>query len=249
MVCARAVPDGETAQLVGAVIPVRPGEERGLLDLLDHGDPESIAAWVHAREQPPALVNREGEDLVAVTVDIEVEDPAALRRHLNGAYVIGEADVSWVAHHQIDEEESLIRGHVTLDGSRAQVVGNSDQRAIRLVEDVLAAGGGRVVADERTPVRNPDDVAALGQTVPPSSGGGSEGPIPVEAVAQIQDHLERRWCDEPVPALEGFTPRQAAADPTRREQLERLLRSFEATTDTAGGMTMRPDRLRALLDM
>lgn len=37
------------------------------------------------------------------------------------------------------------------------------------------------------------------------------------------DRIERRWCDEPVPALSGMTPRQAAADPTRRETLDRLL--------------------------
>jgi hypothetical protein len=52
-----------------------------------------------------------------------------------------------------------------------------------------------------------------------------------------------------VPALGGLTPRQAAADPTRRELLERLLASFDAMTTPAGAFTMRPDRLRALLGL
>ena len=70
-----------------------------------------------------------------------------------------------------------------------------------------------------------------------------------ELVEQIRDQLERRWCDETVPALGGLTPRQAAADPTRRENLLRLLASFEATPGPAGSIIMRPERLRELLDL
>jgi hypothetical protein len=63
--------------------------------------------------------------------------------------------------------------------------------------------------------------------------------------------LERRWCDESVPALSGLTPRQAAADPTRRETLERLLVQFEQMDERApaGAITMRPGRLRQLLGL
>ena len=49
--------------------------------------------------------------------------------------------------------------------------------------------------------------------------------------AAIGEELGRqahaRWLDEPVPALGGVTPREAAADPTRRDQLECLLDEFE----------------------
>jgi len=48
LVCARAVPDGVTSQFVGAVLPVVPGTEAAVLDLLDDADPLEIAAW--ARE-------------------------------------------------------------------------------------------------------------------------------------------------------------------------------------------------------
>ncbi len=61
----------------------------------------------------------------------------------------------------------------------------------------------------------------------------------------IRDY-ERKWLDEPIPALAGHTPRQAAADPTRRGDLIRLLDSFPHH-DRPG--TMNPDRLRAALDM
>lgn len=61
---------------------------------------------------------------------------------------------------------------------------------------------------------------------------------------ELQQQAQRRWLDEEVPALGGVTPRQAAADPTRRDQLERLLAEFDdhgsrfdALPDELGGMS------------
>jgi hypothetical protein len=45
--------------------------------------------------------------------------------------------------------------------------------------------------------------------------------------AELARQAQTRWLDESVPALGGLTPREAAADPTRREQLERLLDEFD----------------------
>jgi hypothetical protein len=49
--------------------------------------------------------------------------------------------------------------------------------------------------------------------------------------AEISRQMQARWLDENVPALGGLTPRQAAADPTRRELLERLLDEFERNAE------------------
>jgi hypothetical protein len=46
MVCARAVPDGQSHQFLGGIVAVGPGDQAALLDLLDDGDAEAIAAWV-----------------------------------------------------------------------------------------------------------------------------------------------------------------------------------------------------------
>lgn len=75
--------------------------------------------------------------------------------------------------------------------------------------------------------------------------------VVLAAMEQMRDRYEERWCDEVVPALGGVTPREAAADPTRRESVERLISSFEEMPDPAGGLgpMMRPARLRELLDL
>lgn len=48
-----------------------------------------------------------------------------------------------------------------------------------------------------------------------------------------------RWVDEPVPALNGRTPRQAAATPEGRERLEALLTDFEWHGGAPVGQTVR----------
>lgn len=59
-----------------------------------------------------------------------------------------------------------------------------------------------------------------------------------QMMALLQGEMNRQamatWLDESVPALGGITPREAAADPTRREQLERLLREFERDDRRSG---------------
>jgi len=68
-----------------------------------------------------------------------------------------------------------------------------------------------------------------------------EGATMATLQAEVQRQLQGRWLDENVPALGGITPRQAAVDPTRRAQLERLLDEFEDhgrrmdESDTSGG--------------
>ena len=59
-------------------------------------------------------------------------------------------------------------------------------------------------------------------------------------------HYEQNWLDEPIPALDGRTPREAADDPIGREQLDRLL---QALPPAAGPGAMSPQRLRAALGL
>ena len=58
---------------------------------------------------------------------------------------------------------------------------------------------------------------------------------------------EQAWLDDAIPELAGHTPREAAADPTRRPDLIRLLDSFPREQDRPG--LMNPDRLRVELGL
>ena len=66
-----------------------------------------------------------------------------------------------------------------------------------------------------------------------------------EALAEFTSDYENRWFEMELPALAGLTPRQAANDPTRREDLIRLLDSFAGFAQGPG--TMSPTRLRRAL--
>jgi hypothetical protein len=72
-----------------------------------------------------------------------------------------------------------------------------------------------------------------------------------EQLDQYMTEHEDRWLDTEIPALGGATPRQAAQDPTRREQLEQLLAEVErhAAAWSSPGRPMDAQRLRRLLDL
>jgi len=143
----------------------------------------------------------------------------------------------------------IVRATLHLDGSRLSVQTMSEARADRVLSVLRhEIEGLRVISDERRPV----DPRHLQRDTP------SPVPLPLDdpgvrgALKEWRDRLEERWCDQPVPALAGLTPRQAAADPTRREAVERLLASFEDLEGSAapeGAVTMRPARLRSLLGL
>ena len=57
--------------------------------------------------------------------------------------------------------------------------------------------------------------------------GGDDDAVSSAVMAELGRQFQARWLDESVPALGGLTPREAAADPTRRERVERLLDEFD----------------------
>lgn len=255
LVCARAVPDGETNQFVGAVLTVPVGQEAQVLDLLDEGEPTEIAVWVASLSRPPQLRTREGEPVVQCEIVVEADDAQALVSHLDRTYQVDEVSTAWSEHHDLDGIESVVRASFHLDDDRLTISTNSHERADRILDRLHEAVAVTVLSDTRTPV---DLSAGI-----PGGDGRPAGLPDLRSVAdtdldtmelddlnqQIADQFERRWCDEAVPALGGLTPRQAAADPTRREQVIRLIASFENQPTPAGAITMRPHRLRALLDL
>ncbi|MGH2580049.1 MAG: YecA family protein [Actinomycetota bacterium] len=249
LVCGRAVPDGETHQFVGALFTVTPGTEADLLDLLDGRDAFELMEHLAALERPPVLTTREGEPLVVCSLTLEVPDPDAARTALDRLYRRDNADM-WVEAHTLDNGDEILRATLRLEGSRLDVDAMSEARIDRARSALMdAIEGARTVSEDRRahdPRRGPPPG-------PVSQAPSPDDPAVRAAMDKWIDKMERRWCEEPVPALSGLTPRQAAADPTRRETLERLLASFEDRSglvpEGAITMTMRPARLRVLLGL
>lgn len=243
---ARVVPAGdERSMLAGLAFPVPVGREKSLLDVIDLGDPELLAAHLGALLRAPRLATREGEPLVGCEAVLEVPDALAARSVLDARYERGEDGQVWRETHELAPGDTVLRAKVTLQGTRLTVETMSEQRLDRVLDALHGELEGlRLVSVDRTPA---DELLRAHHDAPGESAEPAElGPKVIE---EVQDRLERRWCEEEVPALGGVTPRDAAADPTRRPVLERLLREFEGheAAMPPGGITTRTARIRELL--
>jgi len=106
-----------------------------------------------------------------------------------------------------------------------------------------------VLDHSRRPLRDAREAAELAKQMP-ITGDGALDPDEPELAAFLDEFVrdyETRWLDEPIPALDGHTPRQAADDPTRRADLIKLLDTFPAAEASRVGMDA--DRLRAALGL
>ncbi len=177
------------------------------------------------------------------TIVLRVPDGEHVRRLLDEEYE-AEGD-GWVEMHDLSEDERILRAQLTLDGDTLTVSTHSEPRVERVLGVLRAAIPElEVVSDDRVPLR-PGEMPEFRAPLPGADAADASDPAVRE---QIVDSMERRWMRESVPALGGVTPLEAAADPTRRQDLERLLASFPEPT---GGpmLTLRPSRLRDLLGL
>ena len=129
-----------------------------------------------------------------------------------------------------------------LVGGEVHVSANSEERLDRVLDVLLDEVPGAVVVDEaRAPLVLGASSLGGARPEPPTD------PATLDALEEYRTRMEERWCDEEVPALGGRTPRAAAADPTRRDEVRRLLTSFPEPPP--GSFGMRPRRLLELLDL
>lgn len=158
------------------------------------------------------------------------------------------------------QKGSLLCARAVPDGRTHQFVGGLftvPPGRERSLLDVLDEADGFellewIAALERPPVLiGPDgevlDLAELPEV--PVSDVSPPGPGMQEAMLAFVEEQEQRWCDEPVPALGGVTPLEAAADPTRRDELQRLIASFPPANFATGVFSLRPEKLRERLGL
>lgn len=252
LVCARAVPAGDTMQFFGGVEPVALHERDPLIDVLDSGpDAVTLVAQLSRRFAPPALANTEGDPLAICEATVRIGDLARIEAALDDAYnrVDGDEPPRWFEH-VTTQGMPRIRATLVLDRDTLRVQANSEKRMDRVLATLAHLDPAmKVLDDSRRPLRDAREAAELAKQMPPT-GEAALNPDDPELAAFLDEVVrdyETKWLDEPIPALDGHTPRQAADDPTRRGDLIKLLKTFPAGEAARGGMDA--NRLRAALGL
>ena len=254
----RIAPAGSQLQIVGVVLPVSLSHRESVLQLLDGGcASEDVAAWLAWISRPPTIRNREGHDLVLCTTTLR---PAAVEwDHVAGVLDREFRPVesgSWNDTVDIDGEP-VVRAVLRRDGGDLVVETNSVIRAEEALERLLTLEGVsfEVIDSVRT---SPDELDTSSVSTATSQrttwlAGDDTSDMPDEIRRVLEDVMveqERKWIEEPVPALGGLSPRDALTDPTRREDLMALLAEFDRRASTSPSVgTFDVDRIRALLGM
>lgn len=242
LVCARVVPVGNQMQFFGGIEPIAVGERTALIELLDaDADPEELIAQLSTRFAPPRVITRHGEKMVACTATFEVDDLTGIRRKLSRRYGKGVKD-HWVWTADGNAVSAKVNGSFRIEDGTL-VIDALNQRHFETMLGVV-----REISPESKKLK--EDRSAD----PESWGAASSVSLPVdpqdpEVITMLDDYIhnyERTWLDDSIPALEGFTPREAAADPTRRDDLLRLLSSFPQE-ERPGAMSVR--RLKEMLGL
>ena len=251
LICARVVPAGDSMQFFGGVEPVALHERDPLIDLLDsEPDPVELVAALSRRFAPATLTNTEGEPLVICEATVRVDDADGLAAALDETYdrVDGEEPPRW--HEHVNTlGMPHIRAVLVRDGDALRVETNSAERMDRVVATLIRLDPTmRVLDDFRRPIRDAREAAELAAQLP--AGENGLDPNAPEVATMLDEFIreyEAKWLDEPIPALDGHTPRQAADDPTRRGDLIKLLDSFPADDGAPGRMSA--ERLRSALGL
>lgn len=248
LICTRVTPTSETYEFFGGIEPVTLHERDQLIGLLDADpDPVDLVDFLSRRFAPPTMVNTEGDLLMLCEATARVN--ADIGDLLDTTFDRVDEDTPTWFEHVMTHGNNHISATLTLDGDRLTVQTNSERRMDRVLAALADLDPSMTVVDDvRRPLRDTDEVAELAKNIP---GSGSSAIDPDDpAVAAILDEAIRRyeaaWLDEPIPALDGYTPRQAADDPTRRGDLIALLDTFPVLEGSVG---MDAERLRAALGL
>jgi hypothetical protein len=203
-----------------------------------------LAADQERNPPPPRLINTDGDPLSPTTLTFALScTPAeafeALRTlnvtESDEAVLLADAEddaqghlsaffIDWTKRgNRVNRSwENTILGHIEVREQTLTASVNSSRRASRLRKQIDKRLGGRASL-QRTVVESMDAMLAKARSEPLPS---SPDPSP-ELTAEFEAQHWQAWCDQPIPALKGQTPREAAATPGGRERLQALLTEFE----------------------
>jgi hypothetical protein len=198
----------------------------------DDGDWEDDASEGEAGF--PTLVTTDGEPLVFCTAEYEIaggEDREIVRRldamrDVRREQEDGRERWVWM---EPRADGNVVIASLSLEADRLKVETQSVLRSARVGGRLAEEIGDRItLVDHTTQKVTPEMLAS--RAAGPRDGEDRPSIPPDEERRMVREVMEqhyRRWPDEPVPALEGLTPREAVADPDLRGDVIALLREFE----------------------
>jgi hypothetical protein len=215
-------------------------------DVYEEMPPLFHQAWLSSIFEPaiPELRNTDGEATILTRVSFHVDDADAVVRALDTATDRGletSQDRSWSWCGPNREGKPTILGRLRLAGGTLTLEADSVERGargralIQAVAGALVRHRATVHEDLRRKVAEGLTAKALGRDDPSDEGAPSRlDPDLAEALAaeHYATHY-RAWIDEPVPALDGKTPREASSIPALRRRLDDLIRGLEGMYERA----------------
>ncbi|MHB8947834.1 MAG: SEC-C metal-binding domain-containing protein [Rhodoferax sp.] len=211
-----------------------------------------MATWLQQFVAPPPMPQMidhySGEPIVAITDRYRVLDWDALSGKLQScADVEGNRQEGW--SRIIDCEDGQIRplAHINLGKKPDQIeIYYKTQRYAdqgRPWFNALAAG---TVTYMRRKVETPQDL--INKRTRPGARASSAANAPVmdpvaltRAMNEVVLRTYAHWADEPIPALNNKTPRQAIQTAAGLERVKGLLRSYESGEKTQAAQQRRPE--------
>lgn len=202
-------------------------------------------AWMSCLVDPPIpqLKNTDGDDLVITRVRFDVTDQSALEAALdrgNGLEREEEGRTAWRWSGRNAKGEAVSLGRIAWEGPSLELECNSAQRGERGRALIEALGGDgvrhRSTIHENVAMAVRDQLRAGASPGLDRTAETPEALPPEQQEALTLDALGRhyrKWLDEPVPALDDHTPREAAADAALRPKLADLIRQLEGMYQAA----------------
>ncbi len=239
----RPLPIADTWRAYSGFVKVGGSLRDEILDALDEPDAFELAELIGRCLAPPVMQNTDGHPLRFHEIAWRVADPAVARVALDRHEALTGDDGSYTLVRDSTNQPKTVILTLALEGDELRAEVNSDERAAEAIELVASVLPDAALVDHD--IRELDEAMnAHGSRETPEPSNMLDDPDMADVRAEVVAELERRWFSEPVPALHGRTPREAAQDPIGRHELERLL----ATFDDLPGL-MDPQRLRRALDL
>ena len=204
-----------------------------------------------SRGRQPSFRAFDGAPLVTGCAEWDVEDPAAAWARLSAhpqLEAIAEHRLEWVIPRAevadrpplppesivveatlVERPDDVAAGAFALAGHRLAFETTSERRlelGCALVGELLGVA----------PVTRSAELMRPGEDGPPARPRPRERRDPAlrGVEREMLDRHYRRWLDEPLQALAGLTPREAAGDPAQSGSLERIVRGIENRADRQG---------------